>query len=151
MSTTESKYIYKTVYEEFTGLKPPEPKNAKPKRRRGYGHPYRMRLNMQDEAQPVEANDAPPMTPSMAPSIGINPHQPEHNTFNDTNYLTNKFKKEFRDNYKKDYRRQPRNDFSARPLEFAVAPKKEPKEGPKVTYRKRRHPIDDNDIESSVG
>ena len=43
-----SKYIYATVYEQFTGLKPPEPKSHKPRRRRGYGHPYRMRLNMQD-------------------------------------------------------------------------------------------------------
>ncbi len=143
MSTTESKYIYKTVYEEFTGLKPPESKNAKPKRRRGYGHPYRMRLNMQDETQPVEANDALP--------VEIHQHQPEHNTFNDTNYLTNKFKKEFRESHKKDFRRQPRNDFAAHPVEFAIAPKKEPKEGPKVTYRKRRHAIDDNDIETSVG
>ncbi|MGI9276447.1 MAG: hypothetical protein ACR2PT_16585 [Endozoicomonas sp.] len=43
-----SKYIYSTVYEQFTGLKPPEPKSHKPRRRRGYGHPYRMRLNMQE-------------------------------------------------------------------------------------------------------
>ncbi|WP_067520147.1 hypothetical protein [Endozoicomonas ascidiicola] len=43
-----SKYIYTTIYEQFTGLKPPEPKDQKPRRRRGYGHPYRMRLNMQD-------------------------------------------------------------------------------------------------------
>ena len=46
-----SKYIYATVYEQFTGLKPPEPKSNKPRRRRGYGHPYRMRLNIQDEDQ----------------------------------------------------------------------------------------------------
>ncbi|MFK0572477.1 hypothetical protein [Endozoicomonas sp.] len=45
-----SKYIYTTIYEEFTGLKPPEPKDHKPRRRRGYGHPYRMRLNMQENA-----------------------------------------------------------------------------------------------------
>lgn len=44
-----SKYIYTTIYEQFTGLKPPEPKNQKPRRRRGYGHPYRMRLNMQED------------------------------------------------------------------------------------------------------
>ncbi|WP_419831447.1 hypothetical protein [Endozoicomonas atrinae] len=43
-----SKYIYTTIYEQFTGLKPPEPKDHKPRRRRGYGHPYRMRLNMQE-------------------------------------------------------------------------------------------------------
>ena len=46
-----SKYIYTTIYEQFTGLKPPEPKNHKPRRRRGYGHPYRMRLNMQEDVQ----------------------------------------------------------------------------------------------------
>lgn len=55
-----SKYSYTTVYEEFTGLKPPEPKTSKPRRRRGYGHPYRMRLNMQDENQPpLESLDTP--------------------------------------------------------------------------------------------
>ncbi|MCL6271869.1 hypothetical protein M3P05_18280 [Sansalvadorimonas sp. 2012CJ34-2] len=43
-----SKYLYQTVYEEFTGLKPPEPTDNKQRRKRGYGHPYRMRLNMQD-------------------------------------------------------------------------------------------------------
>ena len=52
-----SKYIYTTIYEQFTGLKPPEPKNHKPRRRRGYGHPYRMRLNIQDDAQPEEMLD----------------------------------------------------------------------------------------------
>lgn len=45
-----SKYIYTTIYEQFTGLKPPEPKDHKPRRRRGYGHPYRMRLNMQEDS-----------------------------------------------------------------------------------------------------
>ncbi len=52
-----SKYIYTTIYEQFTGLKPPEPKNNKPRRRRGYGHPYRMRLNMQEEGQAEEMMD----------------------------------------------------------------------------------------------
>ncbi len=46
-----SKYLYATVYEEFTGLKPPEPTDNKQRRKRGYGHPYRMRLNMQDETE----------------------------------------------------------------------------------------------------
>ena len=46
-----SKYLYATVYEEFTGLKPPEPTDNKQRRKRGYGHPYRMRLNMQEEAE----------------------------------------------------------------------------------------------------
>lgn len=47
-----SKYAYTTVYEEFTGLKPPEPKSSttKVRRKRGYGHPYRMRFNMHDDA-----------------------------------------------------------------------------------------------------
>lgn len=51
-----SKYIYTTIYEQFTGLKPPEPKDQKPRRRRGYGHPYRMRLNMQENSS--QAGDA---------------------------------------------------------------------------------------------
>ncbi|WP_281648829.1 hypothetical protein [Parendozoicomonas sp. Alg238-R29] len=46
-----SKYLYSTVYEEFTGLKPPEPTDNKQRRKRGYGHPYRMRLNMQEETE----------------------------------------------------------------------------------------------------
>ncbi|WP_448216443.1 hypothetical protein [Endozoicomonas sp. 2B-B] len=49
-----SKYIYATVYEQFTGLKPPEPKSHKPRRRRGYGHPYRMRLNMQESEDNIQ-------------------------------------------------------------------------------------------------
>ncbi|MDP0562529.1 MAG: hypothetical protein QS721_09495 [Candidatus Endonucleobacter sp. (ex Gigantidas childressi)] len=52
-----SKYEYTTVYEEFTGLKPPEPKAIKPKRRRGHGHPYRMRVNMQDIHQQPSSVD----------------------------------------------------------------------------------------------
>ena len=46
-----SKYLYATVYEEFTGLKPPEPTDNKQRRKRGYGHPYRMRLNIQEETE----------------------------------------------------------------------------------------------------
>ncbi len=46
-----SKYLYATVYEEFTGLKPPEPTDNKQRRKRGYGHPYRMRLNMQEDVE----------------------------------------------------------------------------------------------------
>ncbi len=54
-----SKYMYTTVYEEFTGIKPPEPKEHKPKRKRGYGHPYRMRLNMQNNTTPASGNEKP--------------------------------------------------------------------------------------------
>ena len=45
-----SKYLYTTVYEEFTGLTPPEPTDNKQRRKRGYGHPYRMRLNYMQES-----------------------------------------------------------------------------------------------------
>ena len=51
-----SKYLYATVYEKFTGEKPPEPQNAKNRRRRGCGHPYRLRLNMQDSSGPHSAS-----------------------------------------------------------------------------------------------
>ncbi len=50
-----SKYLYTTVYEQFTGMKPPEPNSEEKKtqRRRGLGHPYRMRLQ-QDKPQETE-------------------------------------------------------------------------------------------------
>ena len=38
-----SKYLYPTVYELFTGTKPPEPEEKKIKKKRPYGHPYRFR------------------------------------------------------------------------------------------------------------
>ncbi len=66
-----SKYIYTTIYEQFTGLKPPEPKDQKPRRRRGYGHPYRMRLNMQENAS--QGGDAHPSDDS---EQGIFEHTP---------------------------------------------------------------------------
>ncbi|MCL6416544.1 hypothetical protein MIB92_12865 [Aestuariirhabdus sp. Z084] len=54
-----SKYLYTTVYEQFTGEKPPQPKaDNERKARRTHGHPYRMRHNMrmqeQEQAQSVE-------------------------------------------------------------------------------------------------
>ncbi len=52
-----SKYIYTTIYEQFTGLKPPEPKSSKPRRRRGFGHPYRMRLNMHEDGVETVDNE----------------------------------------------------------------------------------------------
>lgn len=67
-----SKYIYTTIYEEFTGLKPPEPKDHKPRRRRGYGHPYRMRLNMQENS--VQSGEL--LSSSHAPH-----HEPEREVF----------------------------------------------------------------------
>ena len=71
-----SKYIYTTIYEQFTGLKPPEPKNQKPRRRRGYGHPYRMRLNMQEDDQPqTELLEDPQVQaePAVAPAPFLKP------------------------------------------------------------------------------
>ncbi len=52
-----SKYLYQTVYEQFTGEKPPEPE-AKEERtsRRGHGHPYRMRHNMRMQQQETAQN-----------------------------------------------------------------------------------------------
>lgn len=47
-----SKYLYQTVYEQFTGEKPPEPEMKEERTaRRGHGHPYRMRHNMRLQQQ----------------------------------------------------------------------------------------------------
>jgi len=52
-----SKYVYTTVYESFTGSKPPYLKEHRPKRKSGCGHPYRMRLNSHPTYNPDENND----------------------------------------------------------------------------------------------
>ena len=47
-----SKYIYKTIYEEFTGMKPPEPKQNKQKNKnykRLSGHPYKSKYTSHDK------------------------------------------------------------------------------------------------------
>ena len=78
-----SKYLYQTVYEEFTGLKPPEPTDNKQRRKRGYGHPYRMRLNMQDapeekpQKKPERRNQfGQPISNSRGKSRDIQDQQP---------------------------------------------------------------------------
>ena len=47
-----AKYLYTTVYEQFTGQKPPEPE-PKPehRQRKTHGHPYRMRHNLQTQRE----------------------------------------------------------------------------------------------------
>ncbi|WP_263078455.1 hypothetical protein [Endozoicomonas sp. Mp262] len=109
-----SKYSYTTVYEEFTGLKPPEPKTSKPRRRRGYGHPYRMRLNMQDEAQPNLENN-----------LG---EQPEK-SFEATDHQPRSI---FRTS-------QSRNPDTSSRLDESSHSHHNPHHTPKVTYKKRRH------------
>ncbi|MGB1271716.1 MAG: hypothetical protein ACPG5T_06565 [Endozoicomonas sp.] len=126
-----SKYIYTTIYEQFTGLKPPEPKNHKPRRRRGYGHPYRMRLNMQeDECQNENDNEImpgendrdyaeqPPVAtfqPSMGNKAPVRRFsaQQHHSTFPGNSIMTTP------------------------PMSDEPMTRKGPE--PKVTYKKRRH------------
>lgn len=143
-----SKYIYATVYEQFTGLKPPEPKSHKPRRRRGYGHPYRMRLNMQenetddlegseDESSEVESND----------SIHTIDHKFENPRFSDSFEVTS-------GNANRSI--QPRSDIirtysrTSNPIFTSTATPQNPVEeltshAPKVTYKKRRQFFDKSD------
>ena len=124
-----SKYAYTTVYEEFTGLKPPEPKAAKPRRRRGYGHPYRMRLNMQDDAQQTTADE----TYEVANTA---PAQPSYET---PAYDKPAYEKPAYENRE----RQPRFLFTGtmRRTETLTYENASPNKhhAPKVTYKKRRH------------
>ncbi|OED43670.1 hypothetical protein ACH42_09530 [Endozoicomonas sp. (ex Bugula neritina AB1)] len=125
-----SKYIYTTIYEEFTGLKPPEPKNHKPRRRRGYGHPYRMRLNMQEDGQPEEILDE-----ADAPEEDLQPHT----------FMTPSSNRS--DIHKPTIYRSPRgrqistSPSQSRPMQYSpmmseATHKTEP--APKITYKKRR-------------
>ncbi|WP_257279996.1 MULTISPECIES: hypothetical protein [unclassified Endozoicomonas] len=118
-----SKYIYATVYEQFTGLKPPEPKSHKPRRRRGYGHPYRMRLNMQ------ESEDQNQDSPSG-----------ESNHFND-----NELDFQSEPNRQPLTQHQRHQNYSIRttpqkPIECqSIIEEQKTTCSPKVTYKKRRH------------
>ncbi len=105
-----SKYAYTTVYEEFTGLKPPEPKAGKPRRRRGYGHPYRMRLNMQDDVQPGLENANEVMNSPKEFKPYDHQHQPRHIVQTNMKSTGSQFEKNT-----------------------------SPSHAPKVTYKKRRH------------
>ncbi|WP_426417650.1 hypothetical protein [Aestuariirhabdus sp. LZHN29] len=58
-----SKYLYTTVFEQFTGEKPPEPQtNNERKPRRTHGHPYRMRHNMRMQEQELQGEQCQTQT-----------------------------------------------------------------------------------------
>ena len=137
-----SKYIYATVYEQFTGLKPPEPKSHKPRRRRGYGHPYRMRLNMQEnEHEEREEDNSRPG--DALDSVTTRDHKFEQPRFNDNLEMnpgnTDRSLKPRSDKIRnRTYNRSSKTLLSANtapraPVEEKVA------RAPKVTYKKRRH------------
>ncbi|OQX36643.1 MAG: hypothetical protein B0D91_08615 [Oceanospirillales bacterium LUC14_002_19_P2] len=105
-----SKYMYTTVYEEFTGIKPPEPKEHKPKRKRSYGHPYRMRLNMQNN---TASGNEKPQRHFNNESMPL--ESSDYNTASDS-YIVNSSRP-----------KQEESHFSMSDT------------APRVTYKKRRH------------
>ncbi|MTI13439.1 hypothetical protein [Sansalvadorimonas verongulae] len=125
-----SKYLYATVYEEFTGLKPPEPTDNKQRRKRGYGHPYRMRLNMQEETetkqkkperrnqfgQPINnsrknRDEQPQKSRELPPQFNAMRNQREQRSGNDYEQRSEQ-RADFRSD-KRNERREPRQKFSA--------------------------------------
>lgn len=126
-----SKYIYTTIYEEFTGLKPPEPKNHKPRRRRGYGHPYRMRLNMQEEGQPGELNDID------VPEEELQPHSfLSHSPNRADNHKTTTVYRSPRGRHVTASPSHSPHSMQSAPM-ISESPRKADS-APKVTYKKRR-------------
>ena len=154
-----SKYIYATVYEQFTGLKPPEPKSHKPRRRRGYGHPYRMRLNMQENEQdPQEINEEGNGTIESCDSINSIDHRFEKPRFNDSIDITyansgnstEKSMKPKSDRVRnRTYNRSTKSIFSNTATLQTPAEEKSAR-APKVTYKKRRHFLDKGDTMTEV-
>ncbi|CAM3818651.1 hypothetical protein [Parendozoicomonas haliclonae] len=156
-----SKYLYETVYEEFTGLKPPEPTDSKQRRKRGYGHPYRMRLNNAQETQETK-----PKKPERRNQFG----QPITNRKNREEFaprtvekeLTPRFNNSPNSNRPAREERRPYNGFktgrilsgqgkdldTSGPL-LAMPQDRKGTAMPKVTYKKRRAiSVDDQDGES---
>ncbi|MBU2707644.1 hypothetical protein KCM76_16740 [Zooshikella marina] len=117
------KYLYPTVYEQFTGQKPPEPqeREEKPKRpRRTHGHPYRMRHNMQQ-------------TQEQLPSDTYYPQQQEVNT---SNHRNNQAKGQYP--YSRGNRHYTSgNSHDYQPTENAY-PSRRNNANTRVTYKKKR-------------
>ncbi|MGI0119982.1 hypothetical protein [Zooshikella sp. RANM57] len=120
------KYLYPTVYEQFTGQKPPEPqvREEKPKRpRRAHGHPYRMRHNMQ------QAQD-------QLPTDTYYPQQQEVKTYNHRNN-----QKQGQGQYP--YTRGNRhftsgNTHDYQPTDSAYPSRRNNNANTRVTYKKKR-------------
>ena len=154
-----SKYIYATVYEQFTGLKPPEPKSHKPRRRRGYGHPYRMRLNMQeDEQDTLETSNTDDGSMEAGDAIHAIDHKFEKPRFNDSFDITSanaglhsdKSMKPRSDRIRnRNYNRSTKSIFSNNTT-IQNPSEDRPTRAPKVTYKKRRHFTDQNDSVTDV-
>lgn len=154
-----SKYIYATVYEQFTGLKPPEPKSHKPRRRRGYGHPYRMRLNMQEEQDTQEINnDEEGGSLEAGDSIHTIDHKFDKPRFNDsfdiasanTGIHSETSMKPLSDRMRnRNYNRSGKSILSNNAT-FQNPSEDKPARAPKVTYKKRRHFVGQNDSITDV-
>lgn len=162
-----SKYIYATVYEQFTGLKPPEPKSHKPRRRRGYGHPYRMRLNMQENEQDTEERNEEENgvnsgliggTLENSDSINSIDHKYDTARFNDSfdiasansGNTTERSMKPRSDRARnRTYNRSAKSIFSNTATLQSPAEEKSAR-APKVTYKKRRHLLDKGDTLSDA-
>ena len=141
-----SKYLYATVYEEFTGLKPPEPTDNKQRRKRGYGHPYRMRLNMQEETEHKQKK------PERRNQFGqpIVPRKHREETFSRNTHDHKEHAPQFNAGRKArvDQERRSNSGYNpnrmtdcgqnASPLTSMPQEHKSSPSAPKVTYKKRR-------------
>ena len=146
-----SKYIYATVYEQFTGLKPPEPKSHKPRRRRGYGHPYRMRLNMQEEEQEFQEREHDEGGDILDSSDSLRTIEPKFETprFNDSidiasGNIDQTIKHRSNRVRSKPYNRTTQS-FLPGTTSFQKPSEEKSNHAPKVTYKKRRHFLDKNE------
>ncbi|UYM16987.1 hypothetical protein [Endozoicomonas euniceicola] len=145
-----SKYIYATVYEQFTGLKPPEPKSHKPRRRRGYGHPYRMRLNMQEEQDTQEINnDEEGSSLEAGDSIHTIDHKFDKPRFNDSFDINSGIHSEPGMKPRSDRIRNRNYNRSGKSIlsnnaTFQNPPEEKSTRTPKVTYKKRRQLVGHN-------
>lgn len=126
-----AKYLYTTVYEQFTGQKPPEPE-AKPehRQRKTHGHPYRMRHNLQTQRDQQEEGE----------------FNHVHNNEERQQPLNNNAKPGFHSRgtghpFRQNRARQQQanyNEQSQPSYETGDARSKYDNQAPKVTYKKRR-------------
>ncbi|WP_163834806.1 hypothetical protein [Spartinivicinus ruber] len=134
-----AKYLYTTVYEQFTGQKPPEPQ-PKPEhrqQRKTHGHPYRMRHNMQNQRDNQEGEFQPSYhQDEQQHQRSLNNHNKPN--YNNTGYNSKGTGHPFRQNRARQQQPNHYNQQSQPSYEAGEANSRHNQAAPKVVYKKRR-------------
>ncbi|MDE1462948.1 hypothetical protein [Spartinivicinus poritis] len=135
-----AKYLYTTVYEQFTGQKPPEPE-PKPehRQRKTHGHPYRMRHNMQNQRDQQEGDLQPPSYQQESQQHSGNGYNNTRSSHNNAGHNNKGTGHPFRQNRARQQAGYYNNQQPQQSTYEAGEPRsRQNQAAPKVVYKKRR-------------